>query len=114
MAKLKIQKDDNVLVITGRERGKTGRVVRVLRKDGGDQVIVERVNMVKRHQKPQGQNPGGIMEKEAPIHISNVMLLDPKSNKPTRVGRKRLDAGAGKKSTTVRVARTSGATLDTK
>ncbi|MFT4571350.1 MAG: large subunit ribosomal protein L24 [Hyphomicrobiaceae bacterium] len=114
MPKSKIQKDDNVLVITGRERGKTGRIVRVLRKPGGSQVIVERINMVKRHQKPQGQNPGGIVEKEAPLDISNVMLLDPKTNKPTRVGRKHLEEGAGKKSRSVRITRLSGTTLDAK
>ncbi len=114
MAKLKIQKDDNVLVIAGRERGKTGRVVRVVPEEGGAKVFVERVNMIKRHQKPQGQNPGGIVEKEAPLDISNVMLLDPKTNKPTRVGRKRIDAGAGKKGRSVRVSRLSGSTLEAK
>ena len=72
MYKTKIKKGDNVLVIAGRERGKTGRVVRVLGEQ--NKVLIERVNMVKRHQKPQGQNPGGIIEKEAPIDLSNVQL----------------------------------------
>lgn len=113
MGKPKIQKDDNVLVIAGRERGKTGRVVRVVREDDGSgKVFVERVNMIKRHQKPQGQNPGGIVEKEAALDLSNVMLIDPKTNKPTRVGRKRLEADSSGKSKSVRVARVSGNTID--
>lgn len=105
MAKLKIKKGDNVLVITGRERGKTGQVVKVLAEE--NKVLIERVNMVKRHQKPQGQNPGGIIEKEAPIDLSNVMIVCPKTNVPTRVGRKRLENGKS-----VRIARSSGATID--
>lgn len=101
MAKSRIKKGDTVIVITGRERGKTGKVVRVL--GDAERVIVERVNVVKRHQKPQGNNPGGIIEKESPIHLSNVMLLCPDTDKPTRVGRKRLEDGTG-----VRVSRRSG------
>jgi len=93
------------MVIAGRERGKTGKVVRVLA--DRDRVLVERINMIKRHQKPQGTNPGGIVEKEAAIHISNVMLVCPKTNKPTRVGRRRLDNGV-----TVRVSRRSGTDID--
>ena len=107
MAKAKIKKDDTVLVIAGRERGKSGKVVRVLREE--DRVIVERINMVKRHQKPQGQNPGGILEKEASLYLSNVMLVCPSTNKPTRVGRKRLENGKG-----VRVSRRSGEVIDGK
>ena len=106
MARLKIKKDDTVLIIAGKERGKSGKVVRVL----GDtnQVIVERVNMIKRHRKPQGpQSPGGILEKEAPLAISNVMLIDPSSNEPTRVGRRRLDNGDW-----VRVSRRSKSDID--
>ena len=101
MSKARIKKGDTVIVTTGRERGKTGKVVRVL--GDTDRVIVERVNVVKRHQKPQADNPGGIIEKESPIHLSNVMLLCPQTNKPTRVGRKRLEDGSG-----VRVSRRSG------
>jgi large subunit ribosomal protein L24 len=68
---------------------------------------------VKRHRKPRGQDPGGILEKETPIHISNVMLLDPASNKPTRVGRKRIVMQSGK-TRSVRLARVSGETIDAK
>ena len=106
MARLKIKKDDVVLVITGKERGKTGKVVRVFADRG--QVIVERVNMIKRHRKPQGpQSPGGILEKEAPLAVSNVMLICPTANVPTRVGRRRLDNGSW-----VRVSRRSKADID--
>jgi large subunit ribosomal protein L24 len=106
MAKLNIKKNDTVLVIAGRERGKTGKVLRVLADSG--KLLVERVNMVKRNQKGTGpKRPGGIVEKEAPLDISNVMLVCPKTNKPTRVGRKRLDSGK-----TVRVSRVSGEAID--
>ncbi len=87
MAKLKIKKGDNVKIIAGNSKGTTGRVLEVNRKT--NRVIVEGANMVTKHQKPDTQNPdGGRVEVEAPIHISNVMLVDPKSNEPTRVGRK--------------------------
>jgi large subunit ribosomal protein L24 len=106
MARQRIKKDDTVMVIAGKERGKTGKVVRVMAGQGT--VIVERVNMIKRHRKPQGpQNPGGILEKEAPLHLSNVMLICPKSNAPTRVGRRQLDNGAW-----VRVSRRSKQDVD--
>jgi large subunit ribosomal protein L24 len=106
MARCKIKKDDTVLVIAGKERGKSGKVVRVLADRG--KVIVERVNMIKRHRKPQGpQSPGGILEKEAPLSISNVMVLCPTANAPTRVGRRRLDNGKW-----VRVSRRSKADID--
>ena len=105
MAKQRLKKNDTVMVIAGRERGKTGKVVRVFA--DRDRVIVERINMIKRHQKPQGTNPGGIVEKEAPIHVSNVMIVCPKTNKPTRIGRRRLDNG-----TSVRVSRRSGRDID--
>jgi len=108
MAKPNIKKGDTVIVITGRDKGKTGKVVRVLHED--DKVIIERIAIVKRHRKPQGQNPGGIIEKETPIHISNVMLLCPSTNKPTRVGRKILNEGG--KTHHVRVARVSGQVVD--
>jgi len=101
-----LKKDDTVLVIAGRERGKTGKVVRVLREKG--KVLVERINMIKRHRKPAGpQSPGGILEKEAPLDISNVMLLCPACNKPTRVGHKRLENRTG-----VRTCRKCGETID--
>jgi large subunit ribosomal protein L24 len=106
MGKVKIKKNDQVLVITGKDRGARGKVLRV-NPDKGT-VVVERVNLIKRHtrQNPQRQIKGGILEREAPIHISNVMLVDPESGKPTRVGRKRLEDGTG-----ARVAKKSGATL---
>lgn len=99
-----IQKGDKVLVITGKDRGKTGLVERVLIKE--NRVVVTGINMVKRHQKRTAQNPqGGIIQKNASIHISNVMLLDPKSDKPTRVGYKM--SGQEK----IRVAKRSGETV---
>ena len=103
--KLKIKKGDKVVVITGRDKGKTGEVLRVLREEG--RVIVQGVNMVKRHTRQSPGQQGGIVEKEAAIHISNVAHIDPKSSKPTRVGYKVL--GDGRK---VRFARRSGEVLD--
>jgi large subunit ribosomal protein L24 len=101
----RIKKDDEVIVISGRDKGAKGRVLKVLRED--DKVIVEGVGRVKKHQKPNQQNPqGGIVEKEAAIHLSKVMLLDTKADKPTRV-RAGKDAD-GKK---VRVTVKSGTTL---
>jgi large subunit ribosomal protein L24 len=106
MAKLKIKKDDEVVVITGRDRGKRGKVLRSLPAE--NRLIVEGINVVKRHTKPSQADPqGGIKEKEASIHISNVALVDPKSNRPTRVGFKVL--GDGRK---VRVAKRSGEVID--
>jgi large subunit ribosomal protein L24 len=94
------------MVIAGRERGKTGKVLRVL--GDKDRVLVERVNMVKRHTKPRGvQQPGGIVEKEASLHLSNVVPICPRCNKPTRVGHRRLDSGEG-----ARVCRRCGETID--
>jgi large subunit ribosomal protein L24 len=99
MAKaMRIRKDDQVVVIGGKDAGKTGRVVRTEPKK--DRVYVEHLNMVKRHERPRsvqdatrGGDIGGIVEKEGPIHVSNVMLLDPKDNKPTRVGVRRDKGG---------------------
>ena len=105
MAKQNIKKGDTVIVIAGKDKGKTGKVVRVDREDS--KIVIERIAMVKRHRKPRGNEPGGILEKETPIHISNVMLLCPSTHKPTRVGRKTL---AGGKS--VRVSRVSGEVID--
>ncbi len=98
----KIRKGDRVQVLAGRDKGKRGEVLRVMPTE--ERAVVQGVNMVKRHQKPRGLNaPGGIVEKEAPIHLSNLALIDPASDKPTRVGFKTL--GDGKK---VRVSKRSG------
>jgi large subunit ribosomal protein L24 len=102
----KIRKGDQVQVLAGRDKGKRGEVLRVAPKE--KRAFVQGVNMVKRHEKPQGLNrPGGITEKEGPIDLSNLALLDPKTDKPTRVGFKTLDDG--KK---VRVAKASGEVID--
>jgi len=102
----KIRKGDTVAVLTGRDKGKRGEVLSVNPEEG--RALVRGVQMVKRHQKPTGMNqPGGIIEKEAPIQLSNLALVDPKSGKPTRVGFTVL--ADGKK---VRVARPSGEVLD--
>jgi large subunit ribosomal protein L24 len=103
--KFKIRKGDKVVVITGKEKGKTGEVLSVLRDEA--RVLVQGVNIVKRHTRPSAANPGGIIDKEAPLHISNVAHVDPKSGKPTRVGFKILDGGRK-----VRVARRSGEPID--
>jgi len=104
---MKIRKNDMVMVISGNDRGKTGKVLKVFPQNY--RVIVEGINMRKRHTKPSQKNPqGGIQEKEAPIHASNVMILDPKSNEPTRIGSKIiLDDKTGKKKIT-RIAKASG------
>jgi len=102
----KIRKGDRVQVLAGRDKGRQGEVIRVVPAEG--RAFVQGVNLVKRHQKPQGMSrPGGIVEKEASIDLSNLALLDPKSGKPTRVGFKVLEDG--KK---VRVAKASGEVLD--
>jgi large subunit ribosomal protein L24 len=96
---MRVRKDDNVIVTGGKDRGKTGKVIRTDPKRG--YVYVEGLNIVKRHQRPRsvkdaqkGGEVGGIIEKEGPIHASNVMLLDPSDNKPTRV---RIDRSGGKR-----------------
>ena len=81
---MKIKKGDQAIVITGRDKGKTGEVLKSMPKD--NKVLVQGINLVKRHQKPTQENAGGIQTKEAPIHVSNVALIDPKSGKATRVG----------------------------
>ncbi|MCY4489463.1 MAG: 50S ribosomal protein L24 [Deltaproteobacteria bacterium] len=87
-----VRKDDTVMVVTGRERGKTGKVIKVL--PGKSRLFIERVNLVKRHTKPRSaQQPGGIVEKEASIHVSNVMLMCDPCNAPVRVGYKFLEDG---------------------
>ncbi|WP_323704109.1 50S ribosomal protein L24 [Mammaliicoccus sp. Dog046] len=96
-----VRKGDNVIVISGKDKGKTGKVLEALPKK--ERVVVEGVNIIKKHQKPTQLNPeGGILETEGTIHVSNVQLLDPKTNEPTRVGFKVVD---GKK---VRIAKKSG------
>lgn len=106
MKKIKLKKQDEVLVIAGKDRGARGKILRILpRKDAA---IVEGVNMMKRHTRPnpQKQVQGGVVEKEAPITVSNLMLICPESGKATRIGRKRIDDGSG-----ARVAKRSGVTL---
>ena len=89
---MQIRKNDSVMVIAGKERGKTGKVLKVLLDK--DAVIIERTNMVKRHTKPRGpQQPGGIVEKEARIHASNIMIMCDKCNAPVRIGHKILADG---------------------
>ena len=101
MSKLHIRKDDTVIVLAGSDKGKTGKVLKVLVKD--ERAIVEGINMVSKSTKPSAKNPqGGIIKQEAPIHISNLSLIDPKSGKATRVAIKR----EGKK--IIRIAKKSG------
>lgn len=103
---MQIRKNDSVMVIAGKERGKTGKVLRVLRDE--DAVIIERINIVKRHTKPRGpQQPGGIVEKEASIDVSNIMIMCDKCNAPVRIGRKIL--ADGKK---IRICRRCNEALD--
>ena len=103
---MQIRKNDSVMVIVGKERGKTGKVLRVMPDE--EAVIIERVNLVKRHTKPRGpQQPGGIVEKEASIHASNIMIMCDHCNAPVRVGHKLL--GDGKK---IRICRRCGEALD--
>ena len=112
MAKsMRIRTDDQVIVISGKDAGKTGRVVRT--EPQRRRVYVEGLNMIKRHERPRSQGDlknaqaGGIVEKEGPIDASNVMLLDPKGNKPTRVGVRRDEGGKR-----VRYAKRSGTAID--
>jgi large subunit ribosomal protein L24 len=102
---MKIKKGDRVKVIAGRSKGKVGDVLRVLSAES--RVVVSGVNVIKRHTKPGRADAGGIIEREAAIHVSNVALLDPKSDKPTKVGFKFLEDGRK-----VRFARASGETID--
>ena len=104
----RIRKGDQVMIISGKDRGKTGTVLTVMPKR--ERVTVEGLNMIKRHQRPTqtagGQRGGGVIEREGPIHVSNVMLVDPKDGKPTRIG---IEIEDGKR---LRVAKRSGARLD--
>jgi len=103
---VQIRKNDSVMIIAGRERGKTGKVLRVI--PDKDAAIIERVNLIKRHSRPKGpQQPGGIVEKEASIHASNLMIMCDKCNAPVRIGRKIL--ADGKK---IRICRRCGEALD--
>lgn len=104
MPKLKIKKGDQVIVLSGEDKGKIGEVLRAMPKD--NKVVVQGINLVKRHQKPSQTNPGGIITKEAAINVSNVSLIDPKTSKATKVGYKEVN---GKK---VRFARKSGEVID--
>ena len=102
----KIKKGDKVVVLTGRDKGKRGEVLRVFPTE--TRALVQGVHLVKKHEKPQGMGkPGGIVTKEAPIHLSNISLIDPKSDKPARVGFKTLEDGR-----LVRISRQSGEVLD--
>ena len=107
---MKIKKNDMVMVIAGNDRGKTGKVLKVFPKNS--RIIIEGINIRKRHTKPNQKNPqGGILEKEASIHVSNVMMLDPKSNEPTRLSAQIiLDEKSGKKKR-ARVSKLSGEML---
>ena len=105
MTKLKIRKGDRVIVVTGRDRGKRGEVLKSLPKE--NRVVVQGVNLVKRHQRQTPQQESGVFEKEASIHLSNVAHIDPKPDKPTRVGFKILEDGRK-----VRMALRSGEVID--
>ncbi|HKJ72806.1 MAG TPA: 50S ribosomal protein L24 [Alphaproteobacteria bacterium] len=101
----KYRKGDKVVVVTGRDKGKKGEILKVLRKE--NRAVVSGVNMVKRHTAPSMQGPGGIIEKEAPLHLSNIALQDPKDGKATKVSFSFLKDGRK-----VRVARRSGEVID--
>lgn len=103
---MRLKKGDKVIVITGSNKGKEGTITKVLRDE--NKVIVEGVNIVKKHRKANGQESGGILEVEAPIHASNVMLIDPKTKKPTRVG-VTIDEKTNKK---IRVSKKSNEKFD--
>jgi large subunit ribosomal protein L24 len=105
---MKLRSDDEVIVISGKDKGKTGKIIRVDR--ARDRVYVEGINIVKRHQRPNPGRPNapvGVIEREGPVHVSNVALLDPKDRKPTRVGTRRTEEGAR-----MRVTKRSGTEID--
>lgn len=104
--KVHVKKNDQVLVIAGKDRGARGKVLRVFPRE--QRAIVERVNMVKHHTRPNPQRgiQGGVIEREAAIHISNLMVICPETGQPTRIGRTRLEDGKG-----ARVAKVSGAVM---
>ena len=105
-SKVHVKKNDQVLVTAGKDRGARGRVLRVI--PGENRALVERINLIKRHTRPNPQRgvQGGILEREAPIHLSNLMVICPQCDKPSRLGRKRLEDGRG-----ARVCKRCGATL---
>jgi large subunit ribosomal protein L24 len=103
--KLKIRKGDRVIVLTGRDKGKSGNVVKMLPKE--NRAVVQGINQVRRHQRQTAAQEGGIITKDMPIHISNIAHADPKDGKPTRVGFKTLEDGRK-----VRVAKRSGEVID--
>ena len=105
MPKLKIKKGDNVVVISGRDKGKRGEVLRVFPDE--NRVIVQGVHVARRHTRQRFGEPGGIVDKELTIHVSNIAHIDPRSGQPTRVGYRILDNGSK-----VRVARRSGEVID--
>jgi large subunit ribosomal protein L24 len=104
----KIRKGDKVVVLTGREKGRTGEVIEV--RPAQDRALVRGINMVKRHQRQTAQQEGGIISKESTIHLSNLALADPKDGKPTRVGFKFV--GEGEARHKVRIAKRSGVEID--
>ena len=104
----KIKKGDKVIVLTGRDKGRSGEVIEV--RPAEDRALVRGINMVKRHQKQTAQQEGGIISKELPIHRSNIALADPKDGKPTRVGFKFVGEGRDRKK--VRFAKRSGVEID--
>ncbi len=101
----RFKKGDKVIVLTGKDRGKTGDIVKAIPQEG--RVIVQGINMMRRHTRPSASEAGGIVEKEASIHVSNVAIVDPKENVATRVGFRMLDDG-----TKVRFAKRSGEVID--
>ena len=105
---MKLRTDDEVIVISGKDKGKTGKIIRV--EPRKERVYVEGVNIVKRHQRPNPARPNaqvGVIEREGPVHVSNVALLDPKDHKPTRVGTRRTEEGMRQ-----RVTKRSGTEID--
>ncbi|KQQ89809.1 50S ribosomal protein L24 [Aureimonas sp. Leaf324] len=104
----KIKKGDNVVVLAGKDKGRSGKVLQVMPKE--DRAVVSGVNLVKRHQKQSASQEAGIVSKEAPIHLSNLSVADPKDGKPTRVGFKVV--GEGENAKKVRVAKRSGEQID--
>src|SRR5215203_1047804 len=105
---MKLRTDDQVIVISGKDKGKTGKILRVDR--SRDRVYVEGINIVKRHTRPNPARPNaqvGVIEREGPVHVSNVALVDPKENKPTRVGTRRTEDGKR-----MRVTKRSGTEID--
>jgi len=104
----KIRKGDKVIVLTGRDKGRTGEVVEV--RPNEDRALVRGINMVKRHQRQTAQQEGGIISKESPVHLSNLAVADPKDGKPTRVGFKFVGEGDNRRK--VRFAKRSGVEID--